>query len=102
MKRYLVVVHLPMNGTRVSNVCADIGAALRTADAYPCQPTAILSGSLNMLNHSREVLRVPPQNWLNTQKFLAHVYAVAALFDFKTEVISNVASWDIRKAKAEQ
>lgn len=101
MKRYLVIVHLPMKGTRVSEVCADLGAALRTADAYPTRPSVVVSGPLNMLNHSKEVLRVPPQNWLNTKAFLAHVYAVAALFNFKTEVIQNASNWDIRKAKTE-
>jgi hypothetical protein len=101
MKRYLVIVHLPMKETRVSEVCGDLGSAMRTADAYPTRPSAILSGSKNMLNHSREVLVVPPQNWLTTKQFLAHVYAVAALFDFKTEVVQNVANWDIKKAKAE-
>ncbi len=100
MKRYRVIVHLPMRGTRVSEVCGDLGAAMRTADAYPTRPSVILSGSKNMLDHSREVLIVPPQDWLVTRKFLAHVYAVAALFDFKTEVIQNVANWDIKKAKA--
>jgi hypothetical protein len=88
-----------MKETRVSEVCGDLGAALRTADAYPTRPSAILSGSKNMLNHSREVLRVPPQPWLTTKQFLAHVYAVAALFDFKTEVIQNIANWDVKKAK---
>ena len=100
MKRYLVIVHLPMKETRVSEVIGDLGAALRTADAYPTRPSVVLSGSLNMLNHSREVLKVPSQDWLTTKAFLAHIYAVAALFDFKTEVIQNVANWDIKKAKA--
>lgn len=90
-----------MKGTRVSEVVGDLGAALRTADAYPTRPSVVLSGSLSMLNHSRGVLRVPPQSWLSTKAFLAHIYAVAALFDFKTEVIQNVANWDIKKAKAE-
>ena len=99
-KRYLVIVHLPMKETRVSEVIGDLGAALRTADAYPTRPSAILSGSKNMLNHSREVLMVPAQHWLTTKRFLAHVYAVAALFDFKTEVIQNATVWDVKKAKA--
>ncbi len=101
MKRYLVIVHLPLKETRVSEVVGDLGAALRTADAYPTRPSVVLSGSLNMLNHSRGVLKVPPQDWLTTKAFLAHIFAVAALFDFKTEVIQNVANWDIKKAKAE-
>ncbi len=88
-----------MKETRVSEVVGDLGSALRTADAYPTRPSVVLSGSKNMLDHSREVLRVPPQNWLTTKAFLAHVYAVADLFDFKTEVIQNVANWDIKKAK---
>lgn len=100
MKRYLVIVHLPMKETRVSEVCGDLAAALRTADAYPTRPSVVLSGSLNMLNHSRGVLKVPPQKWLTTKAFLAHIYAVAALFDFKTEVIQNITNWDIKKAKA--
>jgi len=54
-----------------------------------------------MLNHSKEVLKIPPQDWLTTKAFLAHVYAVAALFNFQTEVIQNVTNWDIKKAKAE-
>ncbi len=99
MKRYLVIVHLPLKETRVSEVVGDLGAALRTADAYPTRPSVVLSGSLNMLNHSRGVLKVPPQDWLTTKAFLAHIFAVAALFDFKTEVIQNVANWDIKKAK---
>ncbi len=101
MKRYLVVVHLPMRGTKVSEVVGDLGAALRTADAYPTRPSVILSGPLNMLNHSKESLRVPPQNWLTTKAFLAHIYSVAALFNFRTEIIQNASNWDIRKAKAE-
>ncbi len=101
MKRYLVIVHLPMRGTRVSEVCSDLAVSLRTADAYPTRPSVIISGSLNMLNHSRKVLKVPPQDWLTTKAFLAHVYAVAALFNFETEVIQNVTNWDIRKAKTE-
>lgn len=101
MKRYLVVVHLPEKGTRVSEVIGDLGTALRTADAYPTRPSAVLSGSLTMLRHSRESLSIPPQDWFNTKAFLAHVYAVAALFNFETEVISNATNWDIRKAKAE-
>ncbi len=101
MKRFLVIVHLPEKETRVSEVVGDLGAALRTADAYPTRPSVVLSGSLHMLNHSRKVLKVPPQSWLNTKAFLAHVYAVAALFDFKTEVIQNITNWDIKKAKAE-
>jgi len=100
VKRYLVIVHLPMKETRVSEVVGDLDSALRTADAYPTRPSVVLSGSLNMLNHSRGVLKVPPQEWLTTKAFLAHIYAVAALFDFKTEVIQNVANWDIKKAKA--
>ena len=99
MKRYLVVVKLPMNGTRVSEVQADLGSAIRTADAYPTRPSVILSGSLSMLRHAQEVLTVPPQDWLSTKQFLAHTYAVAALFNFKAEVIQNATNWDIRKAK---
>jgi len=100
MKRYMVIVHLPQKETRVSEVIGDLGAALRTADAYPTRPSVVISGSKNMLNHSRGVLKVPPQDWLTTKSFLAHIYAVAALFDFKTEVIQNVTTWDVKKAKA--
>lgn len=96
--RFLVVVHLPMKGTRVSEVCSDLAAALRAADAYPTRPTVILSGAMTMLEHSKEALTVPPQAWLNSQAFLSHVLAVANLFGFKTDVIQNVTSWDVRKA----
>jgi hypothetical protein len=53
-----------------------------------------------MLGHAKEALSVPPQSWLSTKAFLAHVYAIAALFDFNVEVISNANNWDIQKAKA--
>lgn len=99
MKRYLVVVHLPMKGTKVSEVVGNLGAALRTADAYPTRPSVILSGSTTMLRHSKESLTVPPQKWLTTKTFLAHVFSVADLFNFKTEVIQNASNWDIRQAK---
>ena len=100
MKRYLVVVHLPVQGTRASEVVGNLGQALRTADVYPARPSVILSGPTNMLRHATEALSVPPQAWLNTKAFLAHVYAIAALFDFNVEVIQNATNWDIRKAKA--
>jgi hypothetical protein len=96
----MVIVYLPQKETRVSEVVGDLGVALRTADAYPTRPSVVVSGSLSMLNHSRGVLKVPPQAWLTTKSFLAHIYAVSALFDFKTEVIQNVTNWDIKKAKA--
>ena len=99
-KRYLVVVHLPMQGTRPSEVVGNLGQALRTADAYPTQVSVILSGPTNMLRHATEALNIPPQPWLNTKAFLAHVYAIAALFDFNVEVIQNASNWDIKKAKA--
>jgi hypothetical protein len=89
-----------MRGTRPSEVVGNLGQALRTADVYPKRPSVILSGPANMLGHAREALRVPPQSWLGTKEFLAHIYAIAALFDFNVEVISNATNWDIRKAKA--
>ena len=42
-KRYLVVVHLPVQGTRSSEVVGNLGHALRTADVYPARPSVILS-----------------------------------------------------------
>lgn len=99
-KRYLVVVHLPIQGTRSSEVVGNLGQALRTADVYPARPSVILSGPANMLRHATEALTVPPQSWLDTKAFLAHIYAIAALFDFNVEVIQNATNWDIKKAKA--
>ena len=99
MKRYIVVVHLPMKETRASEVVGNLGQALRTADIYPARPSVILSGPMNMLNHAKEVLTLTSKSWLTTKRFLAHVYATAALFDFKVEVIQNVSNWDVKKAK---
>ncbi len=99
MKRYMVVVHLPVKATKVSEVVGDLGKALRTADGFPIRPSVVLSGPLNMLRHAKEALTVPPQKWLTTKAFLAHCFAVAALFDFKIEVIQNATTWDVRKAK---
>ena len=53
-----------------------------------------------MLRHATAALTVPPQSWLDTKAFLAHIYAIAALFDFNVEVIQNATNWDIKKAKA--
>lgn len=100
MKRYIVVVYLPIKGTRASEVVGNLGHALRTADVYPNRPSVVLSGPPTMLQHAKESLRVPPQSWMTTKGFLAHAYAVAALFGFNVEVIQNVTNWDIRKAKA--
>ena len=98
MKRYLVIVQMPERSTIVSSVVANLGAALRTADAYPNRPSMIISGTPNMLNHARGVLSVPPQKWMTTQIFLSHVYAVSKLFDFRTEIVQNASNWDIKKA----
>ncbi len=98
-KRYIVVVHLPQRATRSSEVVGNFGQALRTADGYPTRPSVVFSGPANMLRHAKEVLTVPRQKWLTTKAFLAHCYAVAALFDFKIEVIQNATTWDVRKAK---
>jgi len=98
-KRYMVVVHLPVKATRVSEVVGNLGSALRTADAHPIRPSVIVSGPTNMLRHSKEAFSVPKQPWLNTKQFLAHCYAVSALFGFKVEVIQNVAAWDVREAR---
>ena len=100
MKRYLVVVHLPIKGTRPSEVVGNLGQALRTADVYPSRPSVILSGPDNMLRHAKAAFSVPPQSWLDTQAFLAHIYATAALFGFNIEVIQNATNWDIKKAKS--
>jgi hypothetical protein len=99
MKRFLVVVHLADKSTRVSHVVGTLGAALRTADAFPTRPSVVLSGTTNMLMHAREALTIPSQTWLRTQTFLAHVYSTAALFNFKTEMVQNAAMWDIRRAQ---
>ena len=97
-KRYMVVVHLPVKATRVSEVVGNLGQALRTADIYPARPSVVFSGPTNMLKHATEALSIPKQPWLTTKQFLAHCYAVAALFDFKIEVVQNATSWDVRKA----
>ena len=89
-----------MKGTRPSEVIGNLGQALRTADIYPSRPSVILSGPANMLAHAKEALSVPPQSWLNTKAFLAHIYAIATLFDFHVEVIQNATNWDIKRAKA--
>lgn len=101
MNRYLVVVHLPDRSTKPSNVVGNLGAAMRTADAYPTRPSVILSGPTSMLRHAKRAFVVPPQDFLKTKEFLAHIYAVAALMDFNIEVINNATNWDIRKAKGE-
>ena len=98
-KRFMVVVKLPEKRTRVSEVVGDLGKALRTADIYPARPSVVLSGPVNMLRHAQEALTVPPHKWLTTKAFLAHCYAVAALFNFKVEVIQNATTWDVKKAK---
>lgn len=98
-KRYMVVVHLPQKATRASEVVGNFGQALRTADGYPTRPSVVFSGTPNMLRHAREVLTVPRQRWLTTKAFLAHCYAVAALFSFDIEVIQNATTWDVKKAK---
>ena len=100
MKRYIVVVYLPIKGARTSEVVGNLGHALRTADVYSKRPSVVLSGPPTMLQHARESLRVPPQSRMTTKMFLAHVYAVAALFGFNVEMIQNVTNWDIIKAKA--
>jgi hypothetical protein len=91
-----------MKGTRSSEVVGNLGQALRTADIYPSRPSVILSGPKNMLRHAQEALSVPPQPWFTTKAFLAHIYAIAALFDFRVEVIQNATNWDIKKAKARE
>ena len=100
-KRYLVVVHLPDRSTKPSHVVGNLGAALRTADIYPARPTVVLSGPLNMLRHAKRSFVIPPQDFLKTKEFLAHVYAVADLMGFDVEVIQNASNWDIRAAKGE-
>jgi hypothetical protein len=98
-KRYMVVVHLPAKATRASEVIGNLGQALRTADGYPVRPSVVMSGPTNMLRHAKSALTVPPHSWLTTRAFLAHCYAVAALFDFKIEVIQNATTWDVKQAK---
>ena len=97
-KKYLVIVYTPDKNTIVSGVLGNLGAAMRTADAYPTRPSVILSGSVTMLNHAKEALSLPSQKWMSTKIFVAHTSTIAKLFDFKTEVIQNVTSWDIKKA----
>lgn len=98
-KRYIVVVLEPVKKTRTSEVVGNLGQALRTADIYPTRPSVIFSGPTKMLVHAKEALSIPKQKWLNTKTFLAHCYAIAALFGFKVEVIQNATTWDVNKAK---
>ncbi len=98
-RRYLVIVHLEDRSTKPSHVVGNLGQALRTASTYPARPSVIISGPLNMLRHAKRSFVIPPQDFLRTKEFLAHIYTIAALMDFKVEVIANAANWDIRAAK---